>query len=91
MIPPVKLAAWVLLLAAVSGCTPSQPPRWSEGGAPLMLPEARWQRDGDDTIEIKANGHVVEDGDLIFVIDRVGQESNATFQDAGIEYYRYVQ
>ena len=26
-----------------------------------------------------------------FIIDRVGSESNASFQDAGIEYYRYIQ
>ncbi len=26
-----------------------------------------------------------------FVIDRVGSERNAAFQDAGIEYYRYIQ
>ncbi|HVJ15333.1 MAG TPA: hypothetical protein VM686_07830 [Polyangiaceae bacterium] len=69
----MKLPARVLLLAAVSGCTPSQPPRWSEGGAPLLLPEARWQRDSDDAIEVHANGHVIEDGDLIFIIDRVGR------------------
>ncbi len=26
-----------------------------------------------------------------FIVERIGQESNAVFQDAGIEYYRYVQ
>ena len=26
-----------------------------------------------------------------FIVERVGSASNATFQDAGIEYYRYVQ
>lgn len=26
-----------------------------------------------------------------FIVERVGQESNAVFQDAGIEYYRYVR
>ena len=26
-----------------------------------------------------------------FVIDRIGSERNAAFQDAGIEYYRYIQ
>jgi len=26
-----------------------------------------------------------------FIIDRVGSERNAAFQDAGIEYYRYIQ
>jgi hypothetical protein len=61
------------LLAWVAGCSASPPPRWSEGGAPLVLPSARWQLDDDDVIEIKPNGHVLEDGDLIFVIDRVGR------------------
>ncbi len=61
------------LLAVLASCTPSEPPRWSEGGAPLVLPSARWQRDDDDVIEVQPNGHVLEDGDLIFVIDRVGR------------------
>jgi hypothetical protein len=26
-----------------------------------------------------------------FIIDRVGSERNAAFQDAGIEYYLYIQ
>ncbi len=69
----MKPSVRVLLLAALLGCAPSQPPRWSQGGAALILPEARWQRGDDDAIEIHANGHVIEDGDLIFIIDRVGR------------------
>lgn len=72
MIRPVKPLYLGLLAAALIGCTPSEPPRWAEGGAALVLPQARWERD-DETIEIRQNGHVVEDGDLIFVLDRVGR------------------
>jgi len=55
------------------GCAPSKPARWEQGGAPLVLPQARWDRPDEDPVEIQANGHVLEDGDLIYVIDRVGR------------------
>jgi hypothetical protein len=38
----------------------------------LLLPTARWQRDGD-TIEIQPTGEILEDGDVVFVLDRVGR------------------
>jgi hypothetical protein len=61
-----------LLGLLVTACRPSPPPRWAEGGATLILPSARWHRDGD-VIEIQPSGQVLEDGDVIFVVDRVGR------------------
>jgi len=55
------------------GCAPTKPPRWEEGGAPLVIPHARWDRPDEDPIEIRANGQVLEDGDLVYVVDRVGR------------------
>ena len=64
----ISLIAGVLALS----CVASPPPRWAEGGAALTLPTARWHRDGD-TIEIQPSGQVLEDGDPIFLVDRVGR------------------
>jgi len=49
------------------------PPRWVEGGAPLLIAPARWHRNGADTIEILGDGSVLEGGTLRFTIDRVGR------------------
>jgi hypothetical protein len=62
----------VAALAAVAACTPNPPPNWDHGGAPLLIAPARWDRDGD-VIEIKADGKIYEDGDLIMVVDRAGR------------------
>lgn len=65
----LRIGALGLLMTA---CHPAPPPRWAEGGATLILPKARWQRDGD-VIEISPTGEVLEDGDVVFVLDRVGR------------------
>ncbi|HLV65867.1 MAG TPA: hypothetical protein VKY73_08640 [Polyangiaceae bacterium] len=63
------VAASIALLA----CTPREPPHWPEGGARLLLPTARWDRPGEDPIELRPDGRVIEDGDVLFVVDRVGR------------------
>ena len=64
----------ILTLAIFGGsCAPAQPPRWAEGGAPLVLASAHWEREGGDDVELRADGRVLVDGDLVFVIDRVGR------------------
>lgn len=68
--------AWLLL----SGCTPAQPPRWAEGGANLVLGPARWSRADADDVELRPNGHVLVDGDLVFVIDRVGRVTDDDYE-----------
>lgn len=63
---------WAGPLFAVS-CSPMQPPSWPEGGAPLAILPARWERGEADAIEIRADGSVVEDGSVLFVVDRAGR------------------
>ena len=68
---------WALLGAlTLAACSPSTPPRWAEGGAPLALGAARWERDSGGPVELRPDGHVLVDGDLAFVIDRVGRVAN---------------
>jgi len=67
------LASLLVLILAVAGCAPNAPPRWAEGGSRLELAPARWQRGEADTIELQADGRVLEGGSLRFVIDRVGR------------------
>ena len=68
--------AALLGAAAMSGCAPAQPPRWAEGGAPLAFAAARWDRPSGGAVELRPDGHVLIDGDLAFVIDRVGRIAN---------------
>jgi hypothetical protein len=38
-----------------------------------VLPSARWERADGDVLEIRPDGQVLEGGDLLFVVDRVGR------------------
>ena len=69
------LAVTVSLVA----CSPAQPPRWAEGGAPLAFSSARWERESGGTVELRSDGHVLVDGDLAFVVDRVGRVANSDY------------
>jgi hypothetical protein len=68
----VTLLGFASALLAAS-CAPNPPPRWVEGGAPLVVTPARWDRGDDDTIEILPNGQVLEDGDPVMLVDRAGR------------------
>jgi hypothetical protein len=77
---PVSLC---LFAASLAACAPSPPPRWAEGGAVLALPKARWDRPDGDVVEIQPEGEsarVLEDGDLEFVIDRVGRVTDDEYE-----------
>jgi hypothetical protein len=69
-----------MLLALCSSCAPSAPPRWAEGGAPLVITSARWERPDEDAVEIQADGRVLEGGRLRFVVDRVGRVSDDDYE-----------
>lgn len=75
----------VLALAVASlGCAPNPPPRWAEGGAPLLIQPARWDRPDDDSIQILSDGKVLEDGDLLFVVDRAGRVVDEDYEPLAI-------
>jgi len=74
----------VVALGCLVGCSPKEPPHWPEGGAPLLIAPARWERGEDDPIEILPNGQVVEDGDVLFVLDRVGRIVDEKYDPLGI-------
>ncbi len=80
----MRALAVVLAFGCVVGCTPKEPPHWPEGGAPLLIAPARWERGEDDPIEILPNGQVVEDGDVLFVLDRVGRIVDEKYDPLGI-------
>ncbi|MGC4090724.1 MAG: hypothetical protein QM756_23200 [Polyangiaceae bacterium] len=73
----------IALITLAAACSPSEPPHWPEGGAALQIPTARWQQ-GDDPIEIRPNGEVLQDGSLVFVIDRVGRVADAEYDPMAI-------
>jgi hypothetical protein len=77
------VTAAICLALALASCAPKPPPRWAEGGAPLVIAPARWDRNGD-VIEIRANGQVFEDGDLLFVIDRVGRVTDDDYEPVAV-------
>lgn len=77
-------SALFVLAVAFAACTPKEPPRWPEGGARLVIPKAVWERGEDDPIEIRENGQVVEDGDVLFVIDRVGRVVDSKYEPLAI-------
>lgn len=62
---------WLLPLSF--GCAPSAPAQWAEGGAPLVITPARWDRPDEAPIQIQADGRVLEGGRLRFVLDRIGR------------------
>jgi hypothetical protein len=76
----------ILPLAALLGlsCTPAKPPNWEQGGAALVIPQARWDRPGEDSVEIRANGQVFEDGDLAYYVDRVGRVVDEDYEPLAI-------
>jgi hypothetical protein len=70
----LSFALCLLSLVALGGCRgPTDPPSWPQGGASLAFAQARWDRPGDDPVELGAQGQVTVDGELIFSLDRVGR------------------
>lgn len=56
-----------------SGCKTEPPPNWQEGGAPLVIPSARWDRRHAPTIRIASDGTVTRDHRKILFVDRAGR------------------
>ena len=68
------------VLLVLTACTATPPPKWTGGGAQLMVARAYWERGDHDRIEIREDGGVYEDDDLVFTIDRVGRVVDADFE-----------
>lgn len=77
-------ALTAILCGGLLGCAPKPPPRWQEGGAPLVISPARWDRPGDDSIEILADGQVLDDGKMIFLVDRAGRVVDADYEPVAL-------
>ncbi len=61
------------LALSVTACEAAPPPRWAEGGAPLVVGAATWRTGDGDVVQIDAKGNVSENGDALFVVDRAGR------------------
>ena len=72
------------MLLVLAGCTPSEPPSWPTGGAPLLIREARWERRGERVVQILPNGNVLEGGKLVLSVDRVGRIVDEDYDPVGI-------
>ncbi|HLV23120.1 MAG TPA: hypothetical protein VKZ49_19660 [Polyangiaceae bacterium] len=66
---------WCAVVAAIAStaCSATPPPRWAEGGAPLVIAPARWDRGDSGVIEVQASGQITEDGKPLMLIDRAGR------------------
>ncbi len=80
----MRFAPFIVTAFALLGCTPAEPPRWATGGAVLVVPNARWDRPGDEPVSIEPDGRVLEGGTLVFVVDRVGRVADADYEPLAV-------
>ena len=85
MVAPVVTPRIVVLSAFLPlACAPAKPPSWEQGGTPLAIPNARWDRPDEDPVELHADGRVLEDGTLRYVVDRVGRIVDEDYESVAI-------
>jgi hypothetical protein len=84
IIAAMRSRSWCLLLLPALGCAPREPPNWADGGAPLAIAPARWERSNGDVVEITADGKVLEDGDLVYAVDRAGRVVDEDYEPVAI-------
>ncbi|MGC4069643.1 MAG: hypothetical protein QM784_34295 [Polyangiaceae bacterium] len=65
---------------------PALPPHWGDGGAPLVIAPARWERGDGEVILIDAKGRVTEDGALRFALDRAGRIVDVDGEPVGVVF-----
>ncbi len=72
-------------------------PGWESAAAKIRMRDSlspHIDLSHDQYLELRDRGETTElayEPQAEFVVDRIGSEANAIFQDAGIEYYRYIQ
>ncbi len=72
-------------------------PGWESAAAKIRMQDSlspHIDLSHDQYLELRDRGETTElayQPQAEFVVDRIGSEANAIFQDAGIEYYRYIQ
>ena len=71
--PMTPKALTVCAALTLCACAHPLPPHWAEGGAPLELKAAHWDRNDDDPVDIDPQGRVLEGGTLRFQLDRTGR------------------
>lgn len=59
-----------------TGCSQTPPPKWQQGGAPIVLQPAVWERQ-THFVQVQNNGHVILNDRLMFVLDRNGRVHDA--------------
>lgn len=69
----VRASVWAAAVGLLSACQPPPPTYWNEGGARLTIPRASLNQQGADPVEIYPDGRVVQDGEVLYVLDRVGR------------------
>ncbi|MCA9619968.1 MAG: hypothetical protein KC731_13175 [Myxococcales bacterium] len=67
-----RLALLVLLLSGLAGCATAPPSGWQQGGAPLVVPRARWVN-GDVLVDVDTDGVVTLGGKHLLTVDRAGR------------------
>jgi hypothetical protein len=67
---------WWWLTAVVAGCASGPSPRWQQGGAATAIATAYWSRPSS-TVELRPDGKVFDDDELLFHVDRKGRVSDA--------------
>lgn len=67
-----RAAALGLAAIALAACSQTPPPRWAEGGAPLEIPRAHWQRAGG-AIDLLEDGRIFVEGIHRLTLDRAGR------------------
>jgi hypothetical protein len=80
---------WFVLSVAASilACAPpAAPPHWADGGAPLVIAPARWERGDGEVVHLDARGRVIDDGTLRFSIDRAGRIVDADDEPVAVVF-----
>lgn len=54
-------------------CSPTPPPLWAQGGAPLTFGKAVWTQVDGSQVLMEGNGQVSFDGEVVMALDRAGR------------------